>query len=205
MALVCEPPIALYNLGDGVNQELSRIVATNGSGKLRGKELNKRVYALDTLRFEPPCTFIMRNFERHRRAQDEWLSESFYTHPQGYKMNLSVYANGNGDGYNTDVSVFVQIMWGEFDSVLQWPYRGQVTVELLDQSGNRWPQNRSYTTSFARTTLDVAGRVRDGQEMNTGLGWPTFIPQRQLTGRGQNSPMYLKDDCISFRVTNATQ
>jgi len=57
---------------------------------------------------------------------DNWYSPPFYTHPQGYKMCLSVVANGSGDGKGTHVSVFAYLMRGDFDDHLKWPFQGRV-------------------------------------------------------------------------------
>ena len=48
-------------------------------------------------------------------------------------MCLGVYANGNGDGKGTHVSVGVHLMKGENDDHLPWPLTGKVTIELLNQ------------------------------------------------------------------------
>ena len=48
-------------------------------------------------------------------------------------MCLSIIANGWEDGKNTHVSVFAHMMKGEFDSHLQWPFKGEITVQLVNQ------------------------------------------------------------------------
>ena len=44
-------------------------------------------------------------------------------------MCLSIDANGWGNGKDTHVGVVVCMMKGEFDSHLQWPFKGEITVE----------------------------------------------------------------------------
>ena len=51
----------------------------------------------------------------------------------GTKCGWRVYANGNGDGKGTHVSVFAHLMKGDNDDYLTWPFTGTVTFELLDQ------------------------------------------------------------------------
>ena len=51
----------------------------------------------------------------------------------GYKMCLSIDANGWGDSKGTHVGVAVNMMMGEFDSHLKWPFKGEITVELVNQ------------------------------------------------------------------------
>ena len=48
-------------------------------------------------------------------------------------MCLKVYANGHRKGKGKYVSVFVYMMQGQFDDELEWPFRGNITVKLLNQ------------------------------------------------------------------------
>ena len=48
-------------------------------------------------------------------------------------MCLKVYANGNGVGMKTHVSVFLYMMKGEYDDSLKWPFQGDITIQLLSQ------------------------------------------------------------------------
>ena len=42
-------------------------------------------------------------------------------------------ANGEGDGEGTHITVGTCLMRGEFDSQLKWPFRGTVTIQLVNQ------------------------------------------------------------------------
>ena len=64
---------------------------------------------------------------------EEFMSPSFYTSPEGYHMSIKVHANGNCSGEGTHVSVFVYILEGRNDSKLKWPFIGSVKIELLNQ------------------------------------------------------------------------
>ena len=86
-------------------------------------------YVTGTYMYKPSgAEFIMTYFEEFRKDSDMWYSPHFYTHPCGYKMCLSIDANGIGCGEGTHLSVFVYLMRGEFDDQLKWPFRGSVTV-----------------------------------------------------------------------------
>ena len=61
----------------------------------------------------------------------------FLHHPNGYKMCLSVNANGEGSGRGTHLTVFVCLMPGEFDNQLKWPFRGKITVKLVNQEEDK--------------------------------------------------------------------
>ena len=191
---VVQPPVALYDFPTGARNEFKRLVSGKENYTIREPELEKRVFALDSVRFDPPCAFIMRDFANHKRYSDEWLSKPFYTHPQGYKMCLSVYANGLGRGAKgSHVSVFFRLMWGEFDYQLKWPFRRTITVEVSDQSGGRW--NHAKKIFFNDDTpADIAGQVLSGEMNRRRWGEPKFIAQASLS-------RYLRDDCLEFKVT----
>ena len=142
---------------------------------------------------------MMYNFEQHKRDGDEWLSKPFYTAPQGYKLNLSVYANGNGNAAGQYISVFLQILPGEFDDRLRWPFRGSFVVKLLDQSGNK--RDIEQSVSFAYGAPEEVARRPTFTE-NTGWGKNSFFAHRELYTQGQWpwNPVYVKDGCIHFQV-----
>ena len=51
-------------------------------------------------------------------TKDSWYSLPFFSGPEGCKLCLDVNANGFGDEKGTHVSVFVQIVKGEYDDKL---------------------------------------------------------------------------------------
>lgn len=73
---------------------------------------------------------------RHKPRGDglELISSPFYTSQFGYKLQASVFLNGNGSGENTHVSVYIKILPGEFDALLKWPFSHSVAFTLFDQS-----------------------------------------------------------------------
>jgi len=73
---------------------------------------------------------------RHKLCGDglELISSPFYTSQFGYKLQASVFLNGNGSGENTHVSVYIKILPGEFDALLKWSFSHSVAFTLFDQS-----------------------------------------------------------------------
>ena len=71
-------------------------------------------------------------------------SQPFYTNRFGYKMCGRVYLNGDGMGKGTHLSLFFVLMRGEYDALLEWPFRQKVTLSLLDQS----PARRDLSDTF---------------------------------------------------------
>ena len=125
-----------------------------------------------------PCNITMPSFIQKKYSNEPWYSPSFYTHPHGYKMCLRVNANGYGAGENSHVSVFVYMMKGEYDDDLKWPFRGDITIQLLNQM-------RDDEADLTRV-LDVAydddfgDRVLEGERSVNGLGFQTFIRHTNL-------------------------
>ena len=84
-------------------------------------------------------------------------------------------------------------MRGEFDDQLNGPFRGYVTIQLLNQE-----EDKDYVVKVSdftdHTPDDVASRVTKG-ELNTGWGHHKFLPHTDL------EPKYLKNDCLEFSIS----
>ena len=152
-----------------------------------------------------PLKITMTNFaarsKKHWlwRHSEEWFSPPFYTHPQGYKMCLSVFANGDGKGKGTHVSVFANLMRGEFDDVLKWPFQGHVVIQLCNQLQDKY--HRGHTTDFSKTTdANVVNRVTTGERAENGMGCSTLIPHKDLNFNPATNSQYLKNDCLLFQI-----
>ena len=139
------------------------------------------------------ATFTMTNFEEYKRDNDIWFSPHFYSHPSGYKMCLGVVANGLDRGKGTHVSVFVHMMRGEFDDDLKWPFRGKVTMCMLNQE-----EDKNHVIWIVK--LDdslpavLTGRVVGEARNMKGGGLSLFLRHTNLR------PKYLKNDCIKMCV-----
>ena len=150
--------------------------------------------------FVPPPDMVMTvmtDFEKHKNEGDRWFSPPFYSHIGGYKMCLGVDANGWGPGKATHVSVFVHLMRGEYDDQLKWPFRGGITIQLLNQSRDEghWEKMVPFGD---RVGDEHAGRVV-GQEKTPGWGFQQFIANSKLNTENKQ---YLNNDCLKFRITN---
>ena len=143
-----------------------------------------------------PFVFKMPEFQQHKSSNQEWYSPPFYTHPGGYKMCICVDANGCDEGEDTHVSVFAYLMKGKNDDNLPWPFRGDVTITLLNQLADE--DHCTRTTSFSQD--DEADRVVDSEMAPTGYGFPEFISHNELDPGALWNCQYLKDDCLYFQV-----
>ena len=137
-----------------------------------------------------PNLFVMPNFQDHKRNNDHWVSQPFYTHSQGYKMCLRVTANGQGSGKGTHITVAVYLMKGEFDYQLEWPFRGDITIQLLHQQEDGG--------HYARTIYQAKGeksKASMGEKYICGWGISKFHSYSELF------PRYLQNDNLRFHVS----
>ena len=147
-----------------------------------------------------PCTFKMPKFNQQKTLKQTWFSPPFYLHPSTYKICIRVYANGDGDGEGTHVSVFVYLMCGKNDDNLSWPFKGEVTITLLNQLQDK--NHYTNTVTYQRRKNDEANRRIIGRDRGSvGYGWAKFISHNRLYYHAKQNCQYLKDDCLYFRIT----
>ena len=144
-----------------------------------------------------PVTIKMAGFDNLKKEGTDWCSRPFYTGMGGYKMCLEVDANGNDDGAGTHISVFTYLMRGEFDSHLKWPFRGTVTIQLMNQLEDK--EHHTKSNDYEDATPDSA--QVDG-ERSDGWGLSKFLPHSELGLSVANNRQYLKDDCLIFRIVS---
>ena len=149
--------------------------------------------------FIPPPDIIMTDFERRKKGDERWYSPSFYTHIGGYKICLQITANGWDSGQGTHVSATVYMMKGEFDSHLKWPFKGEITVELVNQKEG----GENYETKPVEHTDECDDSFQRVTEGDRGKGWglPEFISHSNLY-KPEEDKEYLVNDTLIFRITN---
>ena len=147
-----------------------------------------------------PINFTLDGFEQRKEKGPCWLSPPFYTHPRGYRMCLHVDVFGWGDCSGTHIAVFVCLMPGEFDNYLKWPFRGNITIQLLNQLEDK--NHSEFTIHFTQTTPDsAAGRVTSGERGETwDLFQNEFLSYDALNYNRARKTLYLDNDCLHFRV-----
>jgi TNF receptor-associated factor 4 len=170
------------------------------NGSLRESGIEKeRLFTSN--RLVAPVQLIMTDFEQHRKSEDIWYSPGFYTRPGGYKMCLAVFANGWAEGRSKCISVYVHLMQGEFDDKIEWPFRGDVHVELLswmEGGGENSKESHTRVIPFDESAqvleYTAAGRVVGGEMAEIGRGLCKFASHRDIRAK------YLKNDCLKVLV-----
>ena len=165
-----------------------------------GMELERQATTLELVDARirsAPFQFTMPDFEKHKAADDEWYSEPFYTHPEGYKMCLCVYANGYATARQSHISVFAFLMRGMFDEHLKWPLACYITIELLNQKENEG--HRKVVFHFGNSAnVTTTNRVTEGERAECGWGKPAFISHAELYLRRDD---FINNGCIRFQIT----
>ena len=138
-----------------------------------------------------PVVIKMSGFtNKKKRQKSQYFSDPFYTHSNGYKMQLSVYFTDVG----SDMSVGLYVMMGPNDGELEWPMKGEYEVKLLNQSSNS--MHHSVTGSII---VDNSSKPFFFSEKNWFASWYSglFISHEALTTTNR----FLKDDNLYFKLS----
>ena len=158
---------------------------------------------------DQPCHIVkLTGFGSLKCNSSCWFSPGFYTSPGGYRMCLCVYANGDGIGEDTHVSCYIRLMSGEYDDILEWPFHGEVTIELLNQLEDENHHKRVVHFDESRPCAQECISRVIGKEISVrGRGFSKFLSHSQLHFKSSfglhyyQSCQYLKDDTLYFRVS----
>ncbi len=126
----------------------------------------------------------------------ELKSDAFYTSLYGYKLAASLFPNGNGSGEGTHMSIYIRVLPGEYDNLLEWPVRVPISFRLIDQCSD--PEKQLHITeSFAPKPswkqFQKPSSSDDSEMM--GFGYPRFLSHEMLKGG-----TYIRDDTIFIRI-----
>jgi hypothetical protein len=143
-----------------------------------------------SLRSGESMTFKVTEFQSRVECGDIFESPKFYT-PEGYRMEVKIYTNGFGHAEGTNVSVFVRVVEGKYDSSLKWPYVGNITCSLMNQLKDR--SHHEITIPFEVEDNHLVG--------STMTGVLQFIPHLVLEYDAVDKTQYLMDDTLYFRIS----
>ena len=123
----------------------------------------------------------------------------FLSHSHGYKMCINVYPNGIGNGQGTHVSVYTCLMQGPFDDQLKWPFRGEVTIQIINQAADQ--SHVEKTIVYNNKLRDNADcRVTGKDTRSVGWGYQRVLAHSDLNYNAAKNTQYLKDNIILVRV-----
>ena len=158
-------------------------------------EYRKRVASLTRIASFGPIDITVVNFASLLERNDVWSSRSFYSDIEGYRFVIGITPKGATDASGrVYVSIAAYLMRGEFDDKLRWPFRGRLTIQLLDQLGS---DHVTYVLDFSCSQcVRSCKRVPRWRHVaQHGLRHLRFISHDQLR------PKYLNGDLLHFQVS----
>ena len=160
----------------------------------------------------PPFDFTIPNISHLKKNDLLFLSPPFYSHIGGYKLSVRIRINGSQlKGWY--MSVYLFMMRGEYDDELEWPFKGTVTLQLLnarDKTGIGLSGHREVTLDCKKVADNHSPfkRVTEYEMPDWGYGVEEFISHEELfrripkSGKSQAGveSEYIVNDCAHFRV-----
>ena len=156
------------------------------------QELRREVKDLNVQKLGLPVEY------RVRKSEDTVYLPSFFTHSHGYQMSISIDFNGVGEAKGTHMSLFAYLMQGKYDDHLKWPFRGEITIQIVNQAGDTTHSEQKISYND-KTPVGTADRVI-GKKSATGWGFRKFLAHTDLEYNAERNTQYMKDDIIIVRV-----
>ena len=142
----------------------------------------------------PPAYFTVYNVKHWMSIDYRWVSDPFYSHPGGYKMAFSVYLNGYSKGKGTHMGFFLGIQCGKFDDQLQWPFNGEIHVQLYDCETDQWDADTVFELKEGHVDDKCIHKpLRSG---NLEWGYDEYLSHSEL------KKYIYKDDVLFIRVVS---
>ena len=140
--------------------------------------------------------FLWRIPDMKRRIEDAVIgrvtsidSLPFHSGRNGYKMCIRVYLDGDCSARGTHLSIFLVLMRGEYDPLLQWPFHHKVSLVLVDQ------EQKKHLVQTFKPNPQSSSFQRPKSDMNVASGCPEFATLSVL-----NDPSYVKDDIMFIKA-----
>ena len=119
---------------------------------------------------------VMADFEEYKKDNEICYSPHFYTHPSGYKMCMEVHASGYGVSDGTHLSAFMCLMQGDFEDQLQWPFRGDIGIKMVNQD-----EDKDHIIKIAKFSSGVpCQKVTTMERSHYGQGFHDFYPLAEI-------------------------
>jgi TNF receptor-associated factor 4 len=100
------------------------------------------------------------------------------------------------------MSTHLWLMKGQNDSNLKFPFKGLVTIHLLNQLEDSHHYPGTLWSPEHVINEGISGRVTDGERAKDGWGYGKFIKYEALDFNDEWKCQYLKDDCVFIRINS---
>ena len=124
-------------------------------------------------------------------------SPPIYTGLQEYKFFMRIFLKGINGGDGRHIGLFVGMMQGEYDTVLEWPFCGRIVLTIKDQSTDVNGFRHDISGTFmAKRNLGAFQEPTAAGRYNAQLyGYAEFAPTALVC-----SPQYLKGDTVMIKI-----
>ena len=113
-------------------------------------------------------------------------------------MCLRVHSNGFGTGTGTHVTVNVYLMRGEYDSRIVWPFKGDITIKLVNHNTDDHFE-RIVSFNDASVSFGAANRVTSGDRATKGWGKRRFVSHTDVES-STSTRRYIDNNSLTFRI-----
>ena len=123
-------------------------------------------------------------------------SPSIHTSWRGYKFFMRIFPNGIDGGDGRHIGLFVGIMQGEYDTLLEWPFCGRISLTIKDQSTDVHGFRQDISGTFMANRNQAAFQKPTAAERyKTLYGYAEFAPINMVC-----APQYSKDDTVMIQI-----
>ncbi|XP_013403469.1 TNF receptor-associated factor 6 isoform X2 [Lingula anatina] len=184
--------------------KLSSIEKKLDEYRIRTRQLESQVSEMEARSCNGNFYWVIKNYSRLRReamSGDNTVlhSPGFYTSFHGYKLCVRLNLNGVDSAHGTHLSLFIHFMQGEFDSFLEWPFGGRITLTIMDQNEACELRQHITETLIAKPHLAAFQKPR-AHRNHKGFGYMEFAPLSLI----ENS-QYVKNDSLIIHAQVVAQ
>ena len=118
--------------------------------------------------------------------------KTFYSDPYGYLLQPKIFFDGARPEDKGYVSIFIRILQGPFDSILEWPFGKRIRLTLISQESNGIKRD---IEKILMPDADVEELRRPTEDANNGFGIYKFVTKEELRGEE-----YIVDDVMFIKI-----
>ncbi|EGT54316.1 hypothetical protein CAEBREN_04844 [Caenorhabditis brenneri] len=117
------------------------------------------------------------------------FSQPFYSHGYGYKMMAIAAPYGDGYAFREYFSVFVCLMKGEWDDILEWPFRCDVSFSILSDDKKELLTKTIYVNEMPEIQefLERPEGLRNGT-----FGFQNFLPLAKVNEFAADGDIFIQ-------------
>ena len=118
--------------------------------------------------------------------------KTFYSDPYGYLLQPKIFFDGARPEDKGYVSIFIRILQGPFDPILEWPFGKRICLTLISQESNGIKRD---IEKILIPDADVEELRRPTEDANNGFGIYKFVTKEVLRGEE-----YIVDDAMFIKI-----